>query len=167
MEKEIRSAAFHWIKSQFDIYDGAVPRNVLEKGFNFKGQRITVIGPAGIWKPKQFESIPISITSTPAGPYDDSFTDDGLLVYRYRGVNPNHRDNIGLREAMMTQTPLIYFHGIVKGRYLPIWPVFIINDNPADLSCLVAIDPAYTLDSKSALSSSLTGTDSSESLLGV
>jgi hypothetical protein len=29
-----------------------------------------------------------------------------------------HRDSVGLREAMRLQVPLIYFHGIVPGRYM-------------------------------------------------
>lgn len=144
METEIRAAAFQWMKSRYEMHGGTIPREILEQGFVFQGQRITVIGPAGIWKPRQFESIPLSITTVPGGPYNDSFTPDGLLVYRYRGSDPNHRDNVGLREAMRTRTPLIYLHGIVPGRYLPIWPVFIIEDQPQTLSCLAAIDPAYT-----------------------
>src|SRR4051794_4387971 len=32
-----------------------------------------------------------------ARPYDDQLSDDGLLLYRYRGTDPNHRDNAGLR----------------------------------------------------------------------
>jgi putative restriction endonuclease len=142
-ESLIRAASFQWIKSQYEVHGGSIPRDVLEAGFFYQEQRITVIGPAGIWKPKQFNSIPLSITTVYGGPYDDSFTDDGLLIYRYRGTDPNHRDNAGLREAMQTRTPLIYLHGIVHGRYLPVWPVFIIDDNPQSLSFLVAIDPAY------------------------
>lgn len=84
--------------------------------------------------------IPLSITTVAGGPYDDSFTKDGFLVYRYRGTDIDHRDNVGLREAMKRQTPLIYFHGIVKGKYMAVWPVFIIQDNPKSLSFTVAAD---------------------------
>lgn len=146
MEEEIRAAAFRWISSQFDLHGGAIPRPILELGFEHNGQRVTLVGPAGIWKPRQFDSIPLSIASTFQGPYDDTFTDDGLLVYRYRGTNPNHRDNVALREAMRKRTPLVYFHGVIRGRYLPIWPVFIVEDHPESLSCLVAIDPAYAFE---------------------
>lgn len=167
MEDEIRAAAFQWIKTQYEVHGGTIPRQVLESGFTFQGQRITVIGPAGIWKPKQFEAIPLSITTVPSGPYDDSFTNDGLLVYRYRGTDPNHRDNAGLREAMRTRTPLIYLHGIVPGRYLPVWPVFIIDDHPQSLSCLVAIDPAYAFGAGPAEGNEPTVSQTAESALGV
>lgn len=33
-------------------------------------------------------------------PYDDEFDPSGFLRYRYRGNDPAHRDNAGLREAM-------------------------------------------------------------------
>jgi putative restriction endonuclease len=167
METEIRAAAFQWIRSQYDAHGGTIPREVLENGFVFQGQRITVIGPSGIWKPRQFETMPLSITTVPGGPYDDSFTPDGLLIYRYRGTDPNHRDNVGLREAMRTRTPLIYLHGIVPGRYLPVWPVFIIDDHPQTLSCLVAIDPAYALGAGEFARVEPIEAQSAESMLGV
>ena len=144
-ENEIRAAALRWMQSQYETHGGTVPRRVLEYGFEFQGHRVTVIGPAGIWKPRQLELIPLSITSVPSGPYDDTFTEDGLLVYQYRGSDPGHRDNMGLREAMRTRTPLIYLHGVGSGRYLPVWPVFVVEDNPHGLFCSVAIDPAYAL----------------------
>jgi putative restriction endonuclease len=125
------------------------------------------MGPSGIWKPAQFDLVPISITTTPHGPYNDSVAgEDGLLNYRYRGTDPNHRDNAGLREAMRTRTPLVYFFGIMPGRYLPVWPVFVVNDNPLDLSFQVAIDPAYAIGGPaSAAGTAVTGPG--ESVLGI
>jgi len=82
----------------------------------------------------------LSITTIYDGPYEDSFNREGFLVYRYRGEDYFHRDNIGLREAMKQQIPLIYFHSIVPGKYLAIWPVYIIQDNPDTLSFTVAAD---------------------------
>jgi len=133
MEEQIRLAAFKWLEEQVLIHGDVLPRKLLEQGFIYNGQRVTVIGPQGIWKPRVFEQIPLSLTTTAGGPYDDSFNTDGFLVYRYRGTDPNHRDNVGLREAMLKQIPLIYFHGIVKGKYLAVWPVFIIGDDPSAL----------------------------------
>ncbi len=97
-------------------------------------------GPQGIFKLR----LPLSITTAPSGPYDDSFSGD-LLRYRYRGTDPAHRDNEGLRQAMVERVPLVYFHGIVKGRYVAAWPVFIVHANPADLTFHVAVDAADSL----------------------
>ena len=83
---------------------------------------------------------PISITTTPKGPYNDSFGPDGFLLYRYRGTNILHHENVRLRKAFQQKTPLIYFHGVVPGKYLAIWPVFIVGDNPDQLNFKVAVD---------------------------
>ena len=45
-------------------------------------------------------------------------TADDLLHYRYRGTDPQHRDNVGLRTAWRREVPLIYFHGVLRGRYV-------------------------------------------------
>ncbi len=139
MDTEIRSAAFIWLEDQTKIYGDVLPWNILSKGFVFQGQRIIPIGAAGIWKPAIMQ-YPLSITTSPESPYDDSFTKDGLLTYRYRGTNPFHRDNIGLREAIRLKKPLIYFHGVLKGKYLATWPVFVIRDNLEDLSFTIAVE---------------------------
>ena len=95
----IRLAAFHWLAEQIKIHGDVLPRTLLEQGFNFQGQRVTLIGPAGIWKPQQM-ALPISITIKFNSPYNDSEARDGLLEYKYRGDHPSHRDNMGLREVM-------------------------------------------------------------------
>jgi putative restriction endonuclease len=133
-------AAFKWLEEQVQIHGDVLPRSILEKGFIFNDQKITLVGRSGIWKPKVFERIPLSITTVAGGPYDDAFTNDGFLEYRYRGTDANHRDNVGLREAMQRQIPLIYFHGIVKSKYLAVWPVFVIGDNPKALAFTLAAD---------------------------
>ena len=145
MEDVIRLTAFKWLEDQVRIHGDVLPRKLLEQGFEFRGQKITLVGPQGIWKPKIFEQIPISITTVAGGPYDDAFSNEGFLLYRYRGTDPKHRDNVGLREAMREQTPLIYFHGIVRGKYLAVWPVFIIGDDPGRLSFTVAVDDSASI----------------------
>lgn len=141
-ENTTRAAVFLWLKNQAAINNGIFDRNTLMFGFSYLGQQITLIGQKGIWFPKGFQ-IPISITTTSAGPYDDGFTEEGFLDYRYRGVDPNHRDNIGLREAFRQRIPLIYFHSIKPGKYQAVWPIYIIEDNPSQLHIRAAIDPAY------------------------
>jgi putative restriction endonuclease len=145
MEEIIRLTAFKWLEDQVRIHGDVLPRKLLEQGFEFRGQKITLVGPQGIWKPKIFEQIPISITTVAGGPYDDAFSNEGFLLYRYRGTDPKHRDNVGLREAMREQTPLIYFYGIVRGKYLAVWPVFIIGDDPGRLSFTVAVDDSASI----------------------
>ncbi len=138
-ETSLRLAAFKWLEEQVAINGDVLPRTLLTDGFYHNGERITFLGPQGIWKPKAFD-VPLSITTIIEGPYKDSFSDDGLLLYRYRGTDINHRDNLGLRKAMQNQIPLIYFNNVLKGRYHAIWPVYISGDDSASLTFTVAAD---------------------------
>ena len=145
-DKRIRLRAFDWLKGQVDLHGDVLPWSLLLHGFEFEGTRIPLVSQPGIFKPKVISEIPLTIRTSASGPYDDSFSDEGLLLYKYRGIDPvespNHRDNVGLREAMRRQIPLIYFHGVVKGKYLAVWPVFIVGDNPSALTFTVAVDEA-------------------------
>jgi putative restriction endonuclease len=109
-----------------------------------EGVRVPLMGPQGIFKPKVLAA-PLSITTSTDGPYDDSVGGDGLLRYRYRGTDPHHRDNEGLRDAMASGLPLVYFQGIVPGKYLATWPVFIVADDPANLVVTVDVEAAGQL----------------------
>jgi putative restriction endonuclease len=137
MEDQIRLAAFNWLKTQAEIYGEVFPRNILEAGFDFQGQRITMVGPAGIWKPKQFNVIPISITTILNGPYSDVISEDGFLSYKYRGTDPKHRDNVGLRVAMETKTPLIYFVSLAPGKYMANLGIRLIQIKLATLHSII------------------------------
>jgi putative restriction endonuclease len=138
-DQQIRNAAFNWLNQQIDIYGDVLSRELLRKGFVFKGVRIPLVSPQGIFKPKEMD-LPLTITTSPKGPYDDGIDQNDLLHYKYRGTDPNHRDNVGLRKIMKQELPLIYFHGIIPGRYLAIFPVYIIEDNPQNLSFTVVAD---------------------------
>ena len=158
LDADIRAAAFSWLSEQAAQYGHVVPRGILQTGFEHRGQRVTFMGQPGIWKPRVL-GLPLSITSTPSGPYEDSFTEEGFLAYRYRGTDPQHRDNVGLRELCRTRTPLVYFHGVARGRYMPVWPVFIVEDRPHELCCMVAVEAAMKLGPTDG-SAELLGSDS-------
>jgi len=138
-DHQLRIAAFDWLDQQNKIFGDVLPRDILSEGLSYLGQRITLVGPQGIWKPAIME-LPISITTVAGGPYDDSLSEDGLLVYKYRGTDPYHRDNVGLREVMKRRIPLIYFLGIEKGKYIAEWPVFIVYDHLDKLEFSINIE---------------------------
>ncbi|MEW6083599.1 MAG: HNH endonuclease [Chloroflexota bacterium] len=145
IDLQVRLAAFHWLTEQVNSHGDVLPRKLLEQGFEFQDQRVPLIAPQGIFKP-QILDLPLSITTAPKGPYDDYFGKDNFLLYRYRGTDPNHRDNLGLRKILELKRPLVYLHGIEPGKYLATWPVYIIGDDPSNLTFKVAVDdalPAY------------------------
>lgn len=142
-ETSIRMAVFDWLKSREPWSGGIFSGSELMHGIQVDGRRITLKGQTGIWFPQGF-SVPLSITTSNKGPYKlDDIGDDGLVTYAYRGTDPDHRDNRGLREAMRTRTPLIYFKEVQNHKYQAIWPVIIIDDVPGQLCVRAAIDPAY------------------------
>lgn len=149
VDDAVRTAAFGFLAEHARVrgewWPPVLPRDLLANGFIFQGKRVPLMGPQGIFKPAILPAIPLSITTTapslrtPA-PYDDEFG-YGHLLYRYRGTDPLHSDNVGLREAMHEQQPLIYFRGIVPGRYLAVWPVYVVGDSPSGLAFQVSFDP--------------------------
>lgn len=94
MDSQIRMKVFKFLEEQVQLYDNVLPFSVLSNGFHFQGNRVPLLGPQGIWKPAILDKYPISITTIPEGPYDDTFSDDSTLHYKYRGTDSNHRDNI-------------------------------------------------------------------------
>src|SRR5579871_4162948 len=143
-DQHIRLAAFQWLREQMVVYREALPRELLETGFRFEGESVPLVSPQGIFKPRLLE-LPLSITTSPNGPYADSFSADSFLLYKYRGTDPNHRDNVGLRTLYERKIPLIYFYGLIPGKYLAVWPVYIIGDDLTTLTFKVAVDDAPVL----------------------
>ena len=141
----IRRAAFDWLTNQVTLHDDVLPWRVLVRGFDFKGTRVPLVSMQGIFKPRVCE-LPLSIRTAIDGPYDDRAGEEGRFLYAYRGTNPNHRDNVGLRELMRRRIPLVYFFGLLKGRYLGAWPVFVVDDNPRTLTFTIQLDDAAILD---------------------
>jgi len=147
IDSNVRLSAFRFLEEQTRLApeDGALPREVLQRGFTYEGQRVPLMGPQGIFKPRLLHDVPLSITTVPiiegeTRPYDDAFGPEGLLRYRYRGTNPAHHENVGLRLAMQRQVPLIYFHGVVPGLYVAEWPVYVVSDDPAQLTFTVSVE---------------------------
>ena len=145
LDQRVRLAAFQWLRAQMDVIGEVLPRSLLAEGFVFEGMRVPLLGPQGIFKPRILSDAPLSITTAPRGPYDDAWGPRGLLRYAYRGTDPGHSDNVGLRRALQQQLPLVYFYGLAPGQYLPAFPVFIVGDHPTDLAFDVAVDDARQL----------------------
>jgi putative restriction endonuclease len=127
-----------------------LPIATLRQGFEFEGQRVPLMGPQGIFKPAALPDAPLSITTVPIvegreRPYEDEVGPDGFLRYRYRGTDPRHHDNVGLRRAMERQLPLVYLVGMAPGWYRAEWPVFVVGDDPAALCFTVAMDDPQVL----------------------
>ncbi len=141
----VRTTAIAYLVQQRSLHGDVLPSSLLKQGFPFARQTIKLMGPEGIFKPKILEEIPLSITTAPEvpgkpRPYEDEQTSDGLITYRFRGDDPRHPDNAGLRRAMQKRVPLIYFVGVAEGQYLPIFPVYIVGEDAKQLAFFVQAD---------------------------
>jgi putative restriction endonuclease len=150
LDHRVRLAGFAFLAERTRLHGEVLPYATLQQGFVFDGRRVPLLGPQGIFKPAVLPEMPLSITTAPviegkARPYEDEVDRDGLITYRYRGTDPQHHENVGLRRAMQTHTPLIYLYGVTKGSYLPVWPAFIVGDDPATLSFRVAVDDVHAI----------------------
>ena len=136
---EIRRAVFDWLTEQRQEHGEALSRVSLES-FSLNGRRIPLVGPQGIWKPAVCE-LPLSITTIVRGPYADAFDErTGSLSYAYRGTDPGHKDNVGLRTAHAERVPLVYFHSVEPGSYVAAYPAFVVGDDPTALRFAIQVD---------------------------
>lgn len=114
-------------------------------GFEYEGRRIPLMDrQRGIRKPAGMDAaLAIRTTFTSPDqvpPYSDTIGSDGLQRYKYRGTDPDHPENVALRRAHEQGLPLIWFVGVASGWYEPIYPVWVIGDDPARLEFALALD---------------------------
>ncbi|WP_318779251.1 HNH endonuclease [Arthrobacter sp. AET 35A] len=99
----------------------------------------------GIWKPRQLDAaLSFSTTFRAPGqsrPYDDDTGSDGLFRYKWQGDDPDHADNRALRQAQKLGLPLIWFFAVRTGWYLPVFPVFLLDEEPHLKQFVVDLDP--------------------------
>lgn len=150
IDAKIRASAFNFLAEQVRLHGDVLPWGLLKGGFRYEGKIVPLIGQRGIWKPKILSDVPISISSTLRGPYEDGSSEEGFILYRYQGTDPTSFDNVWLRNAMERRTPLIYFEGIIRGQYAAAWPAFVIHDDPGNLTFTVAVDDAVSINQASS-----------------
>jgi putative restriction endonuclease len=144
LDTAVRQAAINFVLGRIRVYGDDLPYPELAIGFDFRGHQVHLLGPQRIFKPRLLD-YPLTIATAPTqagkvAPYDDAWTPDGFLEYRYRGDDPRHPDNAGLAMAMQRQLPLIYFHGLTPGHYMAVCPAYVIGDDPGRLTFTVAAD---------------------------
>ncbi|HEY1830700.1 MAG TPA: HNH endonuclease [Acidimicrobiales bacterium] len=91
----------------------------------------------GIHKPRQL-SAALSITTkfTPFGqqpPYDDSIGVEGFPRYKYERTDPQLSTNRALRAAKDLELPIVYFLGIRPGIYQANYPMYVIDEDSANM----------------------------------
>lgn len=142
-ELEVRLAAMQWL-------DGRPSKRVdyaWLRGFEFAGEPMPLMDmQRGIRKPRHLvAALSIRTVYTPPHqlpPYADEMGPDGFQRYKYRGNDPQHPENRALRNARDLQLPIIWFVAIEPGRYDPIYPVYVVGDEPDRLQFVLAVHEA-------------------------
>lgn len=144
LDEQLRLTAFAYLRAR-QLLTGGPVRYEDAAAFVFQGQRITLLDPQrGIRKPAVLDAA-LSFRTVHAPrpdlrPYFDEPGRDGYLRYQYRGVDGQHAENRALRSAMERRLPLIWFQGIEQGIYLPVYPVWIVGDEPEQHQFVVALN---------------------------
>lgn len=92
----------------------------------------------GIWNPRDLQAT-LSVLSSPDGPYDDTEVEGGLFRYDYRSGS-SVGDNAKLRSAAELELPIILLRKIHVGVFVPIFPVYVLADDPTRRQFVLALD---------------------------
>lgn len=145
----LRFAVFEHIDRLRRAGGGLIPARALNEGIVFEGERVPIWNQQkGIFRPRVLRKFgaALSIQTSFDSPYDDEFDPgEARFVYRYRGRDPDHPDNVALRTAMHLGRPLLYLVGIEPGVYEAIFPCYVVADVPESLSFAVIADAAATI----------------------
>jgi len=128
------------LRVRADELGGYIPLEELADFPISDGSRMRLIDPGGggIWNPRGFRAT-LSITTSPAGPYPDREIEGGLLQYSYQ-KGPEGGKNLKVRLAREMGLPLIRFNKIAVGAYVPIYPVYVVDDNPIAREFTLTVD---------------------------
>ncbi|WP_231912525.1 HNH endonuclease [Rhodococcus sp. EPR-157] len=134
LDTRLRDAAMDWLKIRTNDGLESISSNDL-LDFRFDGEPFRLMDPQrGIRKPKELAAaLSIRTVYRPDGakrPYEDEMGDDGLLRYKWRGEDLDHPENRALRSAMELELPLIWFFGVGVAMYQPIFPVYLLAEEP-------------------------------------
>ncbi|MCR8675450.1 HNH endonuclease [Micrococcus sp. HG099] len=132
----LRHAAIAWLEQRTFDRQISLTRDEIAD-FEWNGQPFRLIpSQQGIWKPRGFEAT-LSIVTTYRSPgqkrpYADEVGADGLIRYKWRGDDPQHPENVGLRQAMQLRQPIIWFIGIggKPPEYQVVAPVYLVREEP-------------------------------------
>lgn len=139
-DEHLRSSCFASLDVLCAHYGEDVPyRGGLDAGFPYAGSRVPFLSPQkGIFRARaQSGQAPLSIQTSASSPYDDEIVPDGFF-YAYRAGSVDQPDNRALRAARLSQDPLVYFVATRPGWYKPIYPVYVLEDDPLARRVLVS-----------------------------
>lgn len=143
-DERLRSSAIAFLRA-VQLRTGGPIRREDVAGFVLDGERIPLMDTQrGIRKPRMLDAA-LSFRTVFAArpdqrPYADDRGEDGYQRYKWRGTDPAHPENAALRRAMVARLPMMWFQGIASGVYWPVFPVWIVDEEPELHQFVVALD---------------------------
>lgn len=148
LDNDLRAAAFARVQQLRVRFGSRIPREELSAGVVLHGQRVPIWNyQKGIFKPAVLGrgGAALSVQTSADSPYSDVHdAEAGHFIYKYRGNDPHHPDNVALRVAMQQAKPLIYLIAVDPGVYDAILPVYVVGDQPDRLQFMVVADQSTT-----------------------
>ena len=146
VDDEVRAATFAFVAKLRTRYGGRIPSQELSAGIQFHGERVPIWNyQRGIFKPALLgrDGAALSVQTSADSPYEDEHDSDaGHFIYKFQGTDPNHRDNVALRNAMILQRPLLYLMAVDPGFYEAIFPVYLAAEDTDGLQFRMVADQA-------------------------
>lgn len=118
----IREAAIKHCRLLSLRWGEAVPYEELARGFPFRGQWIKLVGPQGVFKPKELTDGPLTLLSTLASSYEDEHLEGDVVLYDYAPASREY-ENDGLKRIAHQGKGVILLRQ-VKAKPRPEYMVF-------------------------------------------
>jgi putative restriction endonuclease len=129
-ELAVRHAAMSYVADCAQRGGGVVTRHQLA-AFAYRGDSMPLLDRGrGIRNPRQLQAT-LSILSTPGSRYNDGVSGNRLR-YAFRADVRGRADNTKLLRAAELRVPVILFEQVATGVFSPVFPVYVVDDDPAD-----------------------------------
>lgn len=139
-DEHLRGACFASLDVLCAQYGEDVPYSGgLDRGIPYAGRRVPFLSTQkGIFRAAAQEGpAALSVQTSWKSPYGDMEVEDGFL-YAYRDGELDQPDNRALRAAFTLKVPIVYFWSTRPGRYKPIYPCYVIADDPGARQVLLS-----------------------------
>lgn len=142
-DDELRASMFAFLDEATRVRNEVTQEQLM--GFVFRDQRVSLLQhmrgirvvsglPAALTIRTTFRVNPDDL------PYADQEGADGYYRYKWQGTNPDAHDNQALRTAQLEGKPLAWFVGIAPARFVPIYPVWLVGEEPHEQRFVLAFD---------------------------
>ncbi len=138
LERALRDLIMRQLAERTSHNGGVISREELSN-FDLGAERRRLIDTSkGIWNPHDLQAT-LTIVSSPTGPYSDEAIEGGMFRYDYR-AGTSEGDNTKLRRAGELGLPLILLTKLRANQYVPVFPVYVVDDDRASQQFVIALD---------------------------